>query len=202
MKTTDTISLAPAVPSLFQIAAFFEDFFPSGSKCTAPVRHLPFAELMLDPRKLKRLLQTGRLENHAAAASSKEMAAPKQAPSSGAAARKSTGSGPNPGKPGGSSGLPRYPGPNPAVSDFRKVEFTLSSPAAGSVKLAGDFTEWEKSPVDMLHSETGVWSTTVPLAPGVYSYRFIVDGQWCDDPGCNRHSPNPYGGENAVIQVT
>jgi hypothetical protein len=33
------------------------------------------------------------------------------------------------------------------------------------------------------------------------NYRFIVDGQWCDDPECSVRAPNPYGGQNMVRQV-
>jgi hypothetical protein len=53
-----------------------------------------------------------------------------------------------------------------------------------------------------MHSPDGTWFTVVPLAPGSYCYRFIVDGQWCDDPGSARHAPNPFGTENAMICVT
>jgi Glycogen recognition site of AMP-activated protein kinase len=66
--------------------------------------------------------------------------------------------------------------------ELKPTEFHLEAPFAESVKLAADFTEWEKFPLDMMKSEDGVWYTTVPLPPGHYSYRFIVDGEWCDDP--------------------
>jgi hypothetical protein len=54
----------------------------------------------------------------------------------------------------------------------------------------------------MMHLQDGLWSTVVPLRPGIYSYRFIVDGKWCDDPRSSHHVPNPFGGENAVVHVT
>ena len=64
------------------------------------------------------------------------------------------------------------------------------------VQLAADFTEWEKSPIDLIRFENGVWSTTVPLPPGVYAYRFLVDGHWYDDPRALRRNHS-----NAVIQI-
>ncbi len=83
----------------------------------------------------------------------------------------------------------------------KKVEFTIKTAAASSVKLAADFTEWDKCAIEMMPSADGVWSAIVPLVPGFYSYRFIVDGNWCDDPSSGQRIPNPFGTENAVIQV-
>jgi hypothetical protein len=82
-----------------------------------------------------------------------------------------------------------------------KAEFHLQAPTACSVKLAADFTDWEKHPLDLIKSEDGVWFTLVPLSPGQYAYRFIVDGQWRDDPHPARRAPNPFGSVNAVVVV-
>jgi hypothetical protein len=38
-----------------------------------------------------------------------------------------------------------------------------------------------------------IWNTSVPVPPGRYEYRYLVDGQRCAE--C---VPNPYGGENDV----
>jgi 1,4-alpha-glucan branching enzyme len=65
----------------------------------------------------------------------------------------------------------------------------------------GDFTQWIKQPVNMEKDMEGVWRVTVVLKQGSHSYRFIVDGEWCDDPECPLHEPNPYGSQNAVRQV-
>lgn len=84
---------------------------------------------------------------------------------------------------------------------LRKAEFILEAPTAGSVKLAGDFTHWEKRPIKMMHSTDGFWFTVVPLTPGQYAYRFIVDGEWWDDPRSTLRVPNPFGNDNAVKVV-
>jgi hypothetical protein len=83
-----------------------------------------------------------------------------------------------------------------------RTEFSIQSASASSVRLAADFTGWEKSPVDLVKSEHGIWHAVVPLPPGDYSYRYIVDGKWCDDPHCEQGIPNPFGTVNAVISVT
>ena len=41
----------------------------------------------------------------------------------------------------------------------------------------------------------------VILPPGVHQYRFVVDGQWSDDPACTQRAPNPFGGENMMRRV-
>ena len=83
----------------------------------------------------------------------------------------------------------------------RKVVFSLTAPAAQSVALVADFTEWEKKPVALKRQKGGPWKTTVALAPGSYEYRFLVDGQWQDDPTCQTLRPNSYGSHNCVCVV-
>lgn len=36
------------------------------------------------------------------------------------------------------------------------------------------------------------------LPAGRYQYRFLVDGEWRDDPECMVRLPNPYGSHNMV----
>lgn len=88
------------------------------------------------------------------------------------------------------------------AAEGRKITFRLEAQSAHSVKLAADFTDWEKSPLKMTKHAKGVWQTAVPLTAGHYSYRFIVDGQWHDDPLCSQRETNPFGTTNAVIDVS
>jgi 1,4-alpha-glucan branching enzyme len=83
----------------------------------------------------------------------------------------------------------------------QKVTFSLSAPQAQTVLLAGDFTNWQQSPVRLKKLKSGLWKTTVSLAPGTYEYRFIVDGQWQDDPKCTRRNWNRFGVQNCVCEV-
>lgn len=70
-----------------------------------------------------------------------------------------------------------------------------------NVQLVGDFTDWQQNPVDLKQIAGGMWQATLELTPGEHHYRFLVDGQWHDDPECALHVPNPYGGRDAVCQV-
>ncbi len=75
------------------------------------------------------------------------------------------------------------------------------APEAQCVQLAGDFTGWELSPLDLKKLKNGLWKTTVALEAGSYQYRFLVDGQWRDDPDCAVRVPNQFGTENCVRQI-
>ena len=82
-----------------------------------------------------------------------------------------------------------------------KTVFSFKAPEAQTVQLAGDFTGWEHSPLSLTKSKNGLWKMTVALAAGSYQYRFLVDGQWRDDPACATRVPNPFGAENCVRQI-
>ncbi len=88
-----------------------------------------------------------------------------------------------------------------APSETKEVEFYLKASGAKSVRLAADFTDWEKASLPMSRADNGFWFAIVPLTPGEYNYRFIVDGQWSDDPHSNRQVPNSFGTLNAVKTV-
>jgi len=81
------------------------------------------------------------------------------------------------------------------------VLFQFEAPAADCVKLVADFTGWEKQPLDLRRTEDGTWQISVELPCGCYSYRFLVDNEWRDDPRGVDYEPNPYGGLNAVLRV-
>jgi len=83
----------------------------------------------------------------------------------------------------------------------RTETFHFTDSDASSVLLVGDFTDWERNPIPMRKAAGGVWTATVSLKPGNHTYRFIVDGEWRDDPECPLHVPNPYGGEDMVSRV-
>jgi 1,4-alpha-glucan branching enzyme len=82
-----------------------------------------------------------------------------------------------------------------------KQTFRFNAPEATSVLLVGDFTHWQRQGIAMQKRDHGNWSATVDLAPGEHHYRFVVDGEWTDDPECTLRVPNPYGGNDMVRRV-
>jgi len=87
-------------------------------------------------------------------------------------------------------------------STKQKVTFSIVAPTARSVQLVGDFSDWEQRPVPLKRLKTGEWKATLPLAQGKYEYRYLVDGQWSDDPNCSMRVPNSFGSQNCVLVVT
>ncbi len=92
------------------------------------------------------------------------------------------------------------PSTTPATTTIRQT-FSFNAPSALSVMLVADFTHWERMPISLKREAHGLWRTDVDLAPGIYHYRFLVDGQWRDDPECTLRVPNPFGGNNSVRKV-
>lgn len=178
MKTSQDYSMNPA---LFRIAAFIENAAVPNYFVSAPVvTEAAFARLRSEAAKPKtKESNNGHAVNAPGGGTSKPRAA-RTAPAKNRVMRKSS---------------------SDSLRELKRTEFHLEAPFAESVKLAADFTDWEKFPLDLIKSEDGIWYTTVPLPPGNYSYRFIVDGRWCDDPRPNQHAPNPFGTVNAVVEV-
>jgi 1,4-alpha-glucan branching enzyme len=79
--------------------------------------------------------------------------------------------------------------------------FQLISPEAKAVYLAGDFNEWDIKATPMEKDSSGCWQAEVDLAPGVYEYRYYVDGAWQDDPEAPSSVPNPFGSRNCVLSI-
>jgi 1,4-alpha-glucan branching enzyme len=90
---------------------------------------------------------------------------------------------------------------NGSTNSKKTQKFSFTAPTAMSVQLVGDFTHWQERPIQMRRKPDGIWQATVELEPGAHHYRFLVDGQWQDDPECTLRVPNPFGGQNAVRQV-
>ncbi len=98
------------------------------------------------------------------------------------------------------------------------VKFVFDSPSATTVWLAGQFNNWangENVPkypdvslsqgavIDMKKdSKTGYWTVTIPLAPGRYQYKYVLDAGrvWQPDPN-TEHVDDGFGGYNSIIVV-
>ena len=88
------------------------------------------------------------------------------------------------------------------MSVSRLVYFELLALDARVVFLAGSFNAWDVSATQMGLVPDGRWVTALSLAPGRYEYLFVVDGRWTPDPQANDYVPNPFGGRNAVLEVS
>ena len=77
-----------------------------------------------------------------------------------------------------------------------------------AVFLAGSFNDWSPTATPMKKANDGQWSASLPLDPGRYEYKFVVDGEWCCEPGCTSETVNcahcvvnEFGTMNRVLEV-
>ena len=95
------------------------------------------------------------------------------------------------------------PGMVMQASSTQMMEFVFVAPSASSVAIVGDFNDWEEGGSPMRRkNQPGVWTITIPLAPGRYHYTFVVDGtEWVADPLAPRTIEDDFGRPNSVITV-
>ncbi len=84
----------------------------------------------------------------------------------------------------------------------RKITFSLESTGAKEVVLMGDFNNWNPKKHPMKQDENGKWTRAVILPPGQYEYKFLVDGQWKEDPRNDKTCTNIFGTHNSVFNLT
>ncbi len=86
----------------------------------------------------------------------------------------------------------------------REVVVHFRDGTAGDVRIAGDFNGWvpDKGVDSRIDSdgETRIWTKILHLPPGTYQYRYVVDGEWREDPE-NAHSLPAGGSERNSILV-
>ena len=84
----------------------------------------------------------------------------------------------------------------------KTVLFTVHAEKGKLVCLAGEFNGWDPAAKQMKYkARSGVYATSVKLAPGTYQYKFVIDGAWCADPENANSVPNDQGTFNSVVTV-
>ena len=97
---------------------------------------------------------------------------------------------------------PPYSEPGPELSGAARVVFSLRLPEARTVALAGDFNAWDTQATPLMRRADGLWQVTVALPPGMYQYKYLVDGlHWLEDPSNPLRLPNPFSGYNSMREV-
>jgi hypothetical protein len=86
------------------------------------------------------------------------------------------------------------------------VTFVLPKAAAaeaGSVCILGEFNNWSVDAHPLERREEGDFAITLELASGrSYRFRYVIDGwKFENDWFADRYEPNPYGGEDSVVDV-
>ena len=89
---------------------------------------------------------------------------------------------------------------SPREVSQKRAYFKLTAPKAKEVKLLGAFNNWSPEARPLKQDKKGIWRTWLLLEPGTYEYRFLVDGEWQNDPHAEV-VPNSYGTKNCVQVV-
>lgn len=83
----------------------------------------------------------------------------------------------------------------------RRVRFGYFKPDATEVFVVGSFNGWDPRITPLRRDAFGDWSIEIELPTGEHHYRFVVDGEWHDDPAAQLTARNPYGGFDAIMVV-
>jgi len=84
----------------------------------------------------------------------------------------------------------------------REIVFKLEASKDAAVQIAGDFNEWIPEPLHFSESEDKqLWHISIPLHPGSYEYKYLVDGEWMPDPDNDSTVEDAYGGVNSIVSL-
>lgn len=89
----------------------------------------------------------------------------------------------------------------PTMPSTKSIQFSYYAPDANKVCLAGDFNNWSTNSCLLAKTNSGEWQASLSLKPGVYDYKFFVDGEWREDPKSSQRVPNTFGTQNDRIIV-
>ncbi len=86
------------------------------------------------------------------------------------------------------------------------VTFVLpkeAAPEARSVAILGEFNNWSPDVHPLEKREEGDFVIVLDLEAGrAYRFRYVIDGwKYENDWFADRYEPNPYGGEDSVVDV-
>ena len=88
--------------------------------------------------------------------------------------------------------------------DICKVSFyTPPELAAEKAALVGDFNEWSEAATPMKPLKDGRFKATINLpADRRYEFRYLInDMEWGNDWEADQYVPNPFSGDNSVVEV-
>ena len=81
------------------------------------------------------------------------------------------------------------------------ILLSLAAPQAKDVYLAGEFNQWRLDEKSRMEQAGERWVKRLRLKPGSYKYRFVIDGQWRQDPDNPRFAVNSFGTMDSLLEV-
>ncbi len=77
---------------------------------------------------------------------------------------------------------------------------TADFQTATSVIISGSFNDWNATQHALQKTKAG-WQIHLQLKPGIYMYKFIVDGEWTEDPTNPEKVLSEYDNYNSILMV-
>lgn len=91
--------------------------------------------------------------------------------------------------------LPAY------ISNNGNAKFLLKGyKEAQNVILSGSFNRWDEHLYKMIKTDNG-WQLNLELPANYYEYKFIVDGNWIEDPHNPKKATNEFDEYNSVLEI-
>jgi len=87
------------------------------------------------------------------------------------------------------------------ASQKSRVNFALHAPDANEVFIAGTCDDRDPQVRPLRCDKKGTWRTWMNLPTGQHEYRFIVNGNWQEDPKAGERAHNSFGTFNSVVSV-
>ncbi|MDP2928064.1 MAG: AAA family ATPase [Candidatus Omnitrophota bacterium] len=84
---------------------------------------------------------------------------------------------------------------------LNEVVLSVKAPDAKEVYLAGEFNNWKLDENSRMEQTNGCWTKRLNLNNGKYRYRFVIDGNWSEDPANPLTQLNTYGTLDSLLEV-
>jgi chromosome partitioning protein len=82
-----------------------------------------------------------------------------------------------------------------------EIVLKVDAPDAKEVFIAGEFNNWKLDDTSRMEKTNGCWTKRLNLDSGKYRYRFVIDGNWSEDPANPATQLNSYGTLDSLLEV-
>ena len=81
------------------------------------------------------------------------------------------------------------------------VNLTLADKKYTDVKIKGEMNSWNPNTTQVIKDQNANWVTQLTVNPGLYQYKYVVDGREICDPMNQDSVSNGVGGYNSLLKV-
>ncbi len=90
---------------------------------------------------------------------------------------------------------------NENLPKLNDITLSIKAPEAKEVYLAGEFNNWKLDENSRMEQNNGCWTKRLNLNQGKYRYRFVIDGNWVEDPANPLTQINTYGTLDSLLEI-